>query len=161
MKYFVFLITILALGFGAYAISTTNKVEEPFALSGKVEVAERLMKTATASNVSCSVVAKNEADVPIAIKRVINPQFPMDFSFDKNDLLIDSFDGNIKLEVQINSHGNLGMLQAGDIFGEADGLYASGQKDIVVVADKMMGKPTLTGRGKKARGSNFFRTAAR
>jgi hypothetical protein len=158
MKYFVFLITIFILAVGGYIISA-NKQEEPFSLSGKVEVADRLKKTATASNVSCSVVAKNEADVPIAIKRIINPSFPLEFSIDKDDLLIDSFDGNIKLEVQINNHGNLGILKAGDIFGEADGFYTSGQKDILLVADKMMGKPSISGKGSNR--GNFFRTAAR
>jgi len=157
MKYFVFLLTITALAVGGYLI-TSKKKEEPFIISGKIEVAERLMKTATATNVSCAVIAKNEADVPIAIKRMVNPSFPLDFSIGKNDLLIDSFAGNIKLEVQINNHGNLGVLKAGDIFGEAEGFYTAGRKDIVVVADKMIGKPTLT--AKNGRG-NFFRTAAR
>jgi hypothetical protein len=157
MKYFVFIITAFALAAGGYIV-TANKREQLFSLSGRVEVPERLLKTATASNVSCAIVAKNEADVPIAIKRIINPAFPLDFAIDRNDLLIDSFSGNIKLEVQINNHGNLGVLKAGDIFGEAPGFYAAGQKDILLVADKMMGKPTLA--GKNARG-NFFRTAAR
>lgn len=158
MKYFVILVTLVALGIGGYTISSSRH-ESGFSLSGKVEVAERLLKTAQASNVSCSIVVKNEADVPIAIKRIINPKFPMDFNIDKGDLLLDTFDGNIKLEVQINSHGNLGVLKRGDIFGEAEGVYSSRQKGILLVADKMMGTPTLAG-GDRARG-NFFRTAAR
>ncbi|MDR0646470.1 MAG: hypothetical protein LBG46_05905 [Elusimicrobiota bacterium] len=156
MKYFVFLITLISLGAGIYSFYPAKK-EEPFSISGKVEVVQRLLKTATASNVSCSVIVKNEADVPIAIKRIVNPSFPLEFNINRNDLLIDSFSGNIKLEVQINSHGNLGVLQAGDIFGESSALYASGSKDILLVADKMIGKPTLAGKNKRG---NFFRTAA-
>lgn len=155
MKYLVITFTFLVLAFGGYVISTT-KADEGFTLAGKVDVAERLRKPAQADNVSCSIVVKNEADVPIAIKRIINPKFPMNFNIGKEDLLIDDVEGNIKLEVQINSHGNLGVLKSGDIFGESKELYASGRKDIVLVADKMMGKPTLgSNRG------NFFRTAAR
>jgi hypothetical protein len=157
MKYFVIAITAVALAAGGYVICSGRK-DGAFSLSGKVEVAERLLKPATANNVSCSVVAKNEADVPIAIKRIVNPAFPLEFKIDKDDLLIDAFEGNIKLEVQINSHGNLGVLKAGDIFGESEALYVSGQRDIVLVADKMMGKPTLIGGRNR---SNFFRTAAR
>lgn len=156
MKYFVFFFTITALAIGGYVIAN-HKKEEPFIISGRVEVADRLLKSATADNISCSVVAKNEADIPVAIKRIINPSFPLEFSIDKNDLLIDSYPGNIKLEVQINNHGNLGVLKAGDIFGEAEGFYTAGSKDIVLLADKMMGKPTLTAKGR----GNFFRTAAR
>ena len=156
MRKFVIATTIVVLGFGGWAV-TSGKASKDFALSGKVEVADRLLKTAEATNVSCAIVVKNEADVPIAIKRVVNPKFPMQFNMDKSDLLIDSYNGNIKLEVQINSHGNLGVLRRGDIFGEAEGVYTSGQKDILLVADKMIGTPTLAG---KTRG-NFFRTAAR
>jgi hypothetical protein len=156
MRKFVIATTIVVLGFGGWAV-TSGKAAKGFSLSGKVEVADRLLKTAEATNVSCAIVVKNEADVPIAIKRVVNPKFPMQFNMDKSDLLIDSYNGNIKLEVQINSHGNLGVLRRGDIFGEAEGVYTSGQKDILLVADKMIGTPTLAG---KTRG-NFFRTAAR
>ena len=66
--------------------------------------------------------------------------------------------GNLKVEAQINSHGKLGVLQSGDIFSEESKTYVSGQKDIVIIADKMMGKPTLAGASKRG---NFFRTAAR
>ena len=131
MKYLVITFTFLVLAFGGYVISTT-KADEGFTLSGRVDVAERLRKPAQADNVSCSIVVKNEADVPIAIKRIINPKFPMNFNIGKEDLLIDDVEGNIKLEVQINSHGNLGVLKSGDIFGESKELYASGRKDIVL-----------------------------
>ena len=155
MKYLIIAFTFLVLAFGGYVIVTTD-ADEGFTLAGRVDVAERLRKPAQADNVSCSIVVKNEADVPIAIKRIINPKFPMNFNIGKEDLLIDDVEGNIKLEVQINSHGNLGVLKSGDIFGESKELYSSGRKDIILVADKMMGKPTLG----SSRG-NFFRTAAR
>ncbi|MDR0953742.1 MAG: hypothetical protein LBM71_06200 [Elusimicrobiota bacterium] len=157
MKYFVILFTVVALSIGGYVIST-NKAQEGFSLAGKVEVAGRLLKPAQSNNMSCAIIAKNEADVPIAIKRIVNPKFPLDFNMDRGDLLIDSYEGNIKLEVQISSHGSLGVLKSGDIFGGANNMYASGQKNILLVADKTMGKPTLVG-GKNRR--NFFRTAAR
>ena len=155
----IFLI-IFALAVAAWGTWTLNKEvpQEGFNLAGKVEVAPRLLKSAQANNISCSIVVKNEADVPVAIKRIINPQFPLEFSMDKSDLLIEGYQGNLKLEVQINSHGKLGVLQSGDIFSEQKNTYLSGQKDIVIVADKMMGKPTLAGGRNKG---NFFRTAAR
>ena len=155
----IFLI-IFALAVAAWGTWTLNKEvpQEGFNLAGKVEVAPRLLKSAQANNISCSIVVKNEADVPVAIKRIINPHFPLEFSMDKSDLLIEGYQGNLKLEVQINSHGKLGVLQSGDIFSEQTNTYLSGQKDIVIVADKMMGKPTLAGASKRG---NFFRTAAR
>ena len=159
MKYFVPVFIILTLGFGAYLYHNSHVTEsQKFVLSGRVEVVNRLLKNAQANNVACSIIAKNEADVPIAIKRVINPTFPLYFEITKEDLLIDSYEGKIKMEVQINSHGSLGVLKSGDIFGSGVQEYSSGSKDILVVADKMMGKPTLIGGRNKG---NFFRTAAR
>ena len=159
MKYFVTVFLLATLGIGAYFYYNTGVTEpQKFVLSGHVEVVNRLLKNAQANNVTCSIIAKNEADVPIAIKRIINPTFPLDFEVTKEDLLIDSYDGKIKMEVQINSHGSLGVLKSGDIFGAGVQEYTSGSKDILIVADKMIGKPTLVGGRNKG---NFFRTAAR
>ena len=157
MRIFLIAFTIIVALWGTWTLSK-EPVNKGFNLAGKVEVAPRLLKSAQASNNSCSIIVKNEADVPVAIKRIINPQFPLEFSMDKSDLLIEGYQGNLKLEVQINSHGKLGVLQSGDIFSEENKTYVSGQKDIVIVADKMMGKPTLAGASKRG---NFFRTAAR
>ena len=157
LRIFLILFTLIVAAWGTWTLNKEVPVEG-FNLAGKVEVAPRLLKSAQSNNISCSIIVKNEADVPVAIKRIINPQFPLDFSMDKSDLLIEGYQGNLKVEVQINSHGKLGVLQSGDIFSEQNGTYVSGQKDIVLVADKMMGKPTLV--GNRNRG-NFFRTAAR
>ena len=156
MRVFLIIFTLLVAAWGTWTLSR-EVPQEGFNLAGKVEVAPRLLKAAQANNVSCSIIVKNEADVPVAIKRIINPTFPLDFSIDKSDLLIEGYQGNLKVEVQINSHGKLGVLQSGDIFSEESQNYVSGQKDIVLVADKMMGKPTLVG----SKRGNFFRTAAR
>ena len=159
MKYFVTVFLLTTLGLGIYFYNHTGVVPpQKFVLAGHVEVVDRLVKNAQANNVTCSIIAKNEADVPIAIKRIINPTFPLDFEVTKDDLLIDSYDGKIKMEVQINSHGSLGVLKSGDIFGAGVQEYSSGSQDILIVADKMIGKPTLAGGRNK---SNFFRTAAR
>ena len=156
MRIFLVIFTLAVAAWGTWTLSK-EPINEGFNLAGKVEVSPRLLKSAQANNVSCSIIVKNEADVPVAIKRIINPEFPLEFSMDNKDLLIEGYQGNLKVEVQINSHGKLGVLQSGDIFSEETKTYVSGQKDIVLVADKMMGKPTLAGNNR----GNFFRTAAR
>jgi hypothetical protein len=75
----------------------------------------------------------------------------------ENDLLAESLDGSLKLEVQINNHGQLGLIKQGDIFGSADTMIKPTSKDILVQADKTMG-PVRLARNVKG---NFFRTAAR
>ncbi|WP_424245793.1 hypothetical protein Dip510_000730 [Elusimicrobium posterum] len=155
MKNFFTLIILGALVFCAFSFYTKTESEK-FALTGTVEVPERLIKYAHSKNMTCSLIVKNEADVPIAIKRIINPEFPLTFKVDSKDLLVGNPEGPVKLEVQINSHGNLGILKAGDMFGSAEGLFEPNSKDIIVKADKMTGTPKMT-----SQRGNFFRTAAR
>ena len=132
--------------------------EGRFNSSGTVNVPERLVKIAQADNNSCSIIVKNEADVPVAIKRVVNPKFPLNFHMGEEDLLAPELEGNLKLEVQINNHGQLGVLREGDIFGSSQEMIKRNAKNIMVQADKMTGMPRLA---KGSTRGNFFRTAAR
>jgi len=156
MKNFFSLLVLGALVFCAYTYYNKT-VENKFTLSGTITVPERLRAAAQAQNNTCSIIVKNEADVPIAIKRVINPVFPLKFEIGSKDLLVGELDGNVKLEVQINNHGSLGVLKTGDIFGSSSGTYALNSKGILLTADKMTGKPQMVSN----RGNTFFRTAAR
>lgn len=131
--------------------------EGRFNISGTVQVPQRLLKMAQTDNNSCSIIVKNEADVPVAIKRVVNPKFPLEFRLGEENLLVPDIEGNLKLEVQINNHGNLGVLKEGDVFGATEGLLKPNSKNILVQADKMTGMPKVA---RSVRG-NFFRTAAR
>lgn len=131
--------------------------EGRFHITGTVSVPERLVKMAQADNNSCAIIVKNEADVPVAIKRVVNPKFPLEFQMGEEDLLASSLEGALKLEVQINNHGKLGVLKEGDIFGSTESAIKPNAKNVKVLADKTLGVPRLA---RQARG-NFFRTAAR
>ncbi|WP_428897509.1 hypothetical protein Dip518_001300 [Parelusimicrobium proximum] len=152
-------ITFLMLCFLVFLGVNTYKGihQEHFAITGEVQVPERLKKSAEGTNNTCSIIVKNEADVPVAIKRVINPTFPLAFNISKEDFFVPEWEGKIKIDVEINNHGNLGVFKAGDIFGSADGTYEPNAKNIVVTADKMTGRPKLA----STRGNTFFRSAAR
>ncbi|MBR3631635.1 MAG: hypothetical protein IKN49_00990 [Elusimicrobiaceae bacterium] len=128
-----------------------------FAISGTITVPERLASVAEADNNSCAIIVKNEADVPVAIKRVVNPKFPLAFELGEDDLLASTVEGDLKLEVQINSHGKLGVIKEGDIFGAAETTVQPNTKEVLIQANKMTGMPRLA---RNTRG-NFFRTAAR
>ncbi len=130
--------------------------EARFNVTGTITVPARLAKVAETDNNSCAIIVKNAADVPVAIKRVVNPKFPLEFELGEDDLLAATLEGDLKLEVQINNHGKLGVIKEGDIFGAADKAIKPNTKDITVQADKMTGMPRLA----RTRG-NFFRTAAR
>jgi len=134
-----------------------NIKESRFNIAGSVEVPERLVRMAQADNNSLAIIVKNEADVPVAIKRIVNPKFPVAFSLGEKDLLTENVEGDLKIEVQINNHGQLGVIKQGDIFGAAAGVVHSNDKNVLVQADKTMGRVQLVRNVK----GNFFRTAAR
>lgn len=156
MKKLVLLAVIVSVAVCAMCVRRQVRPAR-FAISGTITVPERLASVAQADNNSCAIIVKNEADVPVAIKRVVNPKFPLAFEMGEDDLLASTVEGNLKLEVQINSHGKLGVIKEGDIFGAAEFMIQPNAKDVLVQADKMTGMPRLA---RSARG-NFFRTAAR
>lgn len=155
-KILALLVAIASVGVCYYCMHRPAQ-EARFALAGTVNVPQRLLQLAQADNNACAIIVKNEADVPVAIKRVVNPKFPLNFSLGEEDLLADSVAGDLKLEVQINSHGQLGIIKEGDVFGAVDGVVTANAKGIMVEADKTLGKVQLA---KNVKG-NFFRTAAR
>ena len=155
-KIFALIVAAISVGVCYHCMHRTPK-EARFDLAGTVNVPQRLLQLAQADNNACAIIVKNEADVPVAIKRVVNPKFPLSFSLGEEDLLAESVEGDLKLEVQINSHGQLGIIKEGDVFGSVDGFITANAKDIMVDADKTLGKVQLA---KNVKG-NFFRTAAR
>lgn len=156
MKKIVLAVVILSIT-GCLFCASRKVREARFDITGTVEVPARLAKVAEADNNSCAIIVKNEADVPIAIKRIVNPKFPLAFELQEEDLLASSVEGNLKLEVQINNHGKLGIIREGDIFGAYEQTIRSNSKNVFVQADKMTGMPKLARNGR----GNFFRTAAR
>ena len=156
MKKFLLVLAIASVLVCGYAWKRTVH-ESRFSISGTVVVPERLTALAQADNNACAIIVKNEADVPVAIKRVVDPKFPLAFTLGEEDLLTESVEGTLKLEVQINSHGQLGFIKQGDIFGASEERIKSNAKDVIVQADKTMGRVQLARNVK----GNFFRTAAR
>ena len=152
------LILAMVLSVCTYVYYWNRSVKEGrFNISGTVVVPERLATLAQADNNACAIIVKNAADVPVAIKRVVNPKFPLAFELTEDDLLASGVAGDLKVEVQINSHGKLGVIKEGDIFGAVPMAVKPNSKDILVQADKMTGMPKLAHSNR----GNFFRTAAR
>lgn len=156
MKKLVILVAIVSIALCGVCIKRTVQ-EKRFNITGTVIVPERLVAIAESDNNACAIIVKNELDVPVAIKRVINPKFPLNFTLGEEDLLAEDFGSNLKLEVQINKHGQLGLVKEGDVFGSFENSIRPQSKDIHIQADKTMGKVQLA---RNAKG-NFFRTAAR
>ncbi len=156
MKKFLLILAVVSVLVCGYAWKRTVH-EGRFNISGTIVVPERLTALAQADNNACAIIVKNAADVPVAIKRVVDPKFPLSFTMGEEDLLAESMEGDLKLEVQINNHGQLGVIKQGDIFGASETAIKPNTKDVIVQADKTLGRVQLARNVK----GNFFRTAAR
>ena len=89
-----------------------------FIVSGSVEITSEIAERAAKPNTMLFLVAKNESGVPTAVKKIINPIFPLDFKMTPSDLIMpDILTKKVYLEAFINSHGELGIFRIGDFKG--------------------------------------------
>lgn len=144
MKKALVFVAVLALG-AAGVYMYPQALKSAFSLSGRVDMTPRLAKLVNARpNMQCFIIVKNAGDIPVAMKQVVNPRFPMEFTINKNDLtLAEAFKGPFKIEVQVNTHGEAGSLKAGDMFGNTEVTAALRASEVNVTVDKMIGMPTL------------------
>lgn len=70
-------------------------------------------------NTMLFVVAKNESGVPVAVKKIINPVFPLNFEMTPSNLIMpDLLTRRVYLEAFLNMHGRLGVFGKNDFKGE-------------------------------------------
>ncbi|MDD2772103.1 MAG: hypothetical protein PHP45_00230 [Elusimicrobiales bacterium] len=161
MKKFIFALMIGALAAAGYAVYP-SVLRAAFSVSGEVNLAGRLAKRVGAPNTVCYVVARNAGDVPVAIKRYVNPSFPLKFNITAKDMLLaDSWNGPLRLEAQVNNRGQVGQLQAGDMFAGKSKFVRFYAANVSLTVDKMLGLPTLMAGVEPDKGSYMFTMSAR
>lgn len=126
-------LAIVALA--AAALSACELFAVDFALSGSVDVSPRLRDRAPKTNAVLYVVAENEGGVPVAVHRIVNPEFPARFKMGPQDLLVPAVRRREKLQLhaEMNTHGDVGKPRAGDLEGDAPGDVFPGDSVSVVL----------------------------
>lgn len=91
-----------------------------FKLAGEVHIAPALAARAPKTNAVLFVVARNEGGVPLAVHRIVNPEFPAPFAMGPQDLLVPGIRRQepLHMSVEMNTHGNLGQPKPGDLAGK-------------------------------------------
>ena len=130
---------IIALALAAAAFGGCNLLTGDFSLSGTVDIAPRLRDRAPKTNAMLFVVAENEGGVPVAVRRIVNPEFPAAFKMGSEDLLVPAVRSRepLKIHVEMNTHGDIGRPQSGDLEGAAPGLTAPGAAGITITLDRV------------------------
>ena len=129
--------TGLALALAAAALGGCNLLTRDFRLSGTVDIAPRLQGRAPRTNAMLFVVAENEGGVPVAVHRIVNPEFPAAFEMGPDDLIVPRLRRGeaLRVHVEMNTHGDVGRPQSGDLEGDAPAPTFSGAAGVLVVLD--------------------------
>ena len=109
-------------------------------MSGTVEISPALEARAPKTNSVLFVIAENAGGVPVAVHRIVNPEFPAPFKMSSSDLLVPGIRRNETLTIvaRLNAHGALGAAKPGDLEGRAPGRAHPGDLDVRVRLDKAL-----------------------
>jgi hypothetical protein len=127
----------LSLGLLAALLSGCELLNGEFHLMGRVDLAAQLSGRATKPGEMLFVVAQNEGGVPVAMRRIVNPEFPVEFTLGPDDLLVPAVRGREPLQVhaELNSHGEVGYSQETDLYGTAPDTVAPGAHNVAIILD--------------------------
>ena len=106
-------------------------------ITGTVALAPELAGRTPADAV-LFIIARRGAGPPLAVKRVAQPKFPLDYSIGPDDRMIESmpFAGPIELTARIDGDGNATSRSPGDVMGTArTGPVEPGATGVAILLD--------------------------
>ncbi|MBI4371915.1 MAG: hypothetical protein HY552_06430 [Elusimicrobia bacterium] len=127
-----------ALGLLAAALAACDPLTGQFRLSGEVDVAPELRAAAPRDNAVLFVVAENAGGVPVAVRRIVNPEFPAPFEMGPEDLLMPAVRrrASLRVHAELNARGDVGRPRPGDLTGQAPGILRIGAAGVRIVLDR-------------------------
>ena len=131
-------VSALALALAAALPAACGRAE--FRMSGTVTIASALQRKAPRDNAVMFIIARNHGGVPVAVQRLVNPQFPVKFTLKPEDLIMPEVpaDTPLDIEVEMNTHGKLGQPQRGDLEGRHPSPVFPGERRIHIVVDRQI-----------------------
>ena len=120
--------------FCLFALSC-QKFRRSLAISGSITLEGESIARVERSEESLFILLKDSGGVPIAVKRIVNPQFPVVYTLGTDDLLIPTLRPRapLKVEVELNSKGKIGPPSPGDFYGVYPDFVGSHQKRVSIV----------------------------
>jgi len=130
----------LALALLAALAGACDRLTGDFHLSGVVEIPPVLEARAPKTNSVLFVIAENSGGVPLAVHRIVNPEFPAASNMSPQDLLVPGIRRNERLTIvaRLNAHGTLGAPKAGDLEGRRLEPARPGQNGVRVRLEKVL-----------------------
>ena len=127
---------MVAAAFFAWRFGYPAALKYFFRISGVVEISETLRPAMPGPNSTLFLVALNEGGVPVAVKKVINPVFPVKFEMTPSNLIMpDLLTRKLYLNALMNTHGQLNSPRKGDLKGEVKARIGFRDKGVVFAID--------------------------
>ncbi len=111
-----------------------------FRLTGVVEISPLLEARAPKTNSVLFIIAQNAGGVPVAVHRIVNPEFPAAFTMSPQDLLVPGIRRNESLTIvaRLNAHGILSAPKPGDLEGRSPEPAHPGDHGVKIRLDKAL-----------------------
>jgi cytochrome c-type biogenesis protein CcmH len=132
--------TALALLAAGASLALAGCGPREFRVSGTITVASYLQTRIPKENGVLFIVAKNLGGVPYAVRRVVNPMFPVTYTLTGDDLVVPGSHPKdaLRVTVEMNTHGNVGQAQRGDLAGEYPDVVYPGERRVHIVIDRRL-----------------------
>lgn len=84
------------------------------------------------------VIARKGGGPPLAVKRIPNPTFPVEFSLGPEDRILGDrpFEGEMTILARLKRDGAAGPPARGDLGGQVTGAIRAGQRGVRIVLDR-------------------------
>lgn len=130
------IISLIALS----ACAACHRLSRDLHVTGTVRLSNSLQSVRQHENAVLFIVAVNSGGVPVAVHRVINPEFPVSFVLDSDDLIVPGVYANapLHLRVQMNTHGNVGAPRRGDLEGAYANPVYPGDGDVRIIINRQI-----------------------
>ena len=107
---------------------------------GTVEIADELRERVPRGGVLFVIARSEGGGPPLAVKRVVDPEFPLDFEIGPGDRMIEQmpFAGPLRLSARLDADGNATTRNPGDLQGTVPGTLEPGARGVRVVLDEVL-----------------------
>ncbi len=132
-------ILLAGAGFLVWTFGYPAALKYFFRVSGTVAINDGLLTSMPGQNSMLFLVAQNEGGVPVAVKKIINPVFPLKFEMTPSNLIMpDLLTRKLYLSAAMNTHGQLKSTRRGDLKGEVRAQIGFRQKGIAFALDSVV-----------------------
>jgi hypothetical protein len=109
-------------------------------ISGTLTLGTGMEEKVRPGSVLFLIARAGTAGPPLAVVRIQNPTFPLDFEIGPDDRMIQSipFVGPLRLTARVDGDGNAMTRDPGDLSGAAAGTHDPGDRGVQVVIDEVL-----------------------